>query len=68
MKKSILFMKRAAAGLAVTAVCASSAMAALPTEVDTAMSDGLTDVQKLGVAGLLIIVGIAVYKYMKRAV
>ncbi|MGY4025872.1 major capsid protein [Aeromonas rivuli] len=68
MKKSILFMKRAAAGLAVSAVCATSALAAVPAEAETAMADGLTDVQKFGVAALLIVIGIAVYKYMKRAV
>lgn len=67
MKKSILFMKRAAAGLAVTALCATSAIADTAA-VEAALADGLTDTQKFGAAALLIVVGIAVYKYMKRAV
>lgn len=67
MKKSILFMKRAAAGL-VAAAATAPAFAEVPAAVTTALTEGGTDVATLGGAVLVVIIGIAVWKYMRRAV
>lgn len=45
-----------------------SAFAAVPTNVTTALSDGLTDATAVAALGLIIVVGIAVFKYMRRGV
>jgi len=45
----------------------SSAQAAVDPAVTTAMADGLTDVGTVGAAGLIIVIAIAVYRYMKRS-
>ncbi|ANE57714.1 hypothetical protein AYM39_11110 [Methylomonas sp. DH-1] len=50
----------------VTAVGVGSAVAAVPENVTTAMSDGLTDVKTVAAAGLIIVIAIVVFKYMKR--
>lgn len=46
---------------------AVSAHAALPAEVTTAMSDAKTDAIALCTAGLLIVIAIATFSYLKRA-
>lgn len=45
-----------------------AAFAAVPTNVSTALSDGLTDATAVAALGLIIVVGIAVFKYMRRGV
>lgn len=55
----------AASALAVAGV--GSASAAVDTAVSTALSDAQTDVGTIGAAALLIVIAIAVYKYMKRS-
>lgn len=66
MKNTILNLKRAAAGLTVAVVSAQS-HAALPTEVETAMTDAATDGAALAVMGLLIVIAIAAVKYLRSA-
>ena len=44
-----------------------SAMAAVPADVTTAMTDAKADVLTIGGAVLLVIVAIAGFRYMKRA-
>lgn len=66
MKKSILFMKRAAAGLAVAAAT-SPAFAAIPTEVETKMTEAAVDGAGMATFGLLVIVAIAAVKYLRGA-
>lgn len=50
----------------VTAVGIGSAVAAVPENVTTAMGDGLTDVKTVAAAGLIIVIALAVFRYMKR--
>lgn len=45
-----------------------SAFAAVPTNVSTALGDGLVDATAVAALGLIIVVGIAVFKYMRRGV
>lgn len=45
-----------------------SAFAAVPANVSTAMGDGLTDATAVAALGLIIVVGVAVFKYMRRGV
>jgi len=44
-----------------------SVHAAVPAAVSTALSDGLTDATTVAGAALIIVVGVAVFKYMRRA-
>lgn len=53
-----------AAGSVLTA---GSAFAAVPAEVTTAISDAGTDAAVIGGAVLVVLVGIAAFKYMRRA-
>jgi len=46
---------------------AGSAFAAVPTEVTTAITEAGTDAAVIGGAVLVVIVGIAAFKYMRRA-
>lgn len=50
-----------------SALVAGSAFAAVPTEVTTAMTEAGTDAAIIGGAVLVVIVGIAAFKYMRRA-
>lgn len=59
--------KKFGAVLAVTGAGVGSASAAVAESVTTALSDAQTDVGTIGAAGLLIVIGIAVYRYMKRS-
>lgn len=65
MKKNILALKLAAAGV-LTAV-AGSASAALPEAVTEKLTEAGTDAALLGGAVLLVIVGISAFKLMRRA-
>lgn len=47
---------------------AGAAHAAVPANVTTAMGDGLTDATAVAALGLIIVVGVAVFKYMRRGV
>lgn len=47
---------------------AGSAMAAVPTEVNTALTDGKTDALAVAALALVIIIGVAVFKYIRKAV
>lgn len=58
--------KKFVAGSAL-ALAATASQAAVPTSVSTALSDGLTDVGTIGAGGLVIVIAVAVYRYMKRA-
>jgi len=66
MKKSILFMKRAATGLAVAAV-ASPSFAAVPADVTAALTDAATDGATVATLGLLVVIAIAAVKYLRSA-
>lgn len=44
-----------------------TAQAAVPAGVTTALGDGLTDATAVAALALIIVVGIAVFKYMRRA-
>lgn len=50
-----------------SAFATGSAFAAVPAEVTTAISDAGTDAAVIGGAVLVVIVGIAAFKYMRRA-
>jgi hypothetical protein len=61
-----MFKKIAAAGTAL--VASASSMAAVPTEVTTALTSGLTDAVSVAGLALVIFVGVAVFKYMRKGV
>ena len=65
MKKNILALKLAAVG--VLSAVAGSASAALPEAVTTKLTEAGTDAAVLGGAVLLVIVGIAAFKLMRKA-
>lgn len=50
----------------VLALAAGSALAAVPTDVATALAEAKTDSLAVAGLGLIIIVGIAAFKYMRR--
>lgn len=50
------------------AVIGSAAHAAVPSNVSTALTDGLADASAVAALGLIIVVAIAVFKYMRRGV
>lgn len=60
-----MFKKTAAAALSAFAI---NSYAAVPANVSTALSDGLTDASAVAALGLIIVVAIAVFKYMRRGV
>jgi hypothetical protein len=66
MFKSI--KSKAAAVAAGTLALAGSAFAAVPTEVNTAMTDSKADTATLAGLALVIVIGIATFKYMRRSV
>lgn len=45
-----------------------SAHAAVPTNVSTALTDGATDAAAVAALGLLVVLGVAVIKYMRRGI
>lgn len=55
-------------GSAVVAVAPLSALAAVPTEVSTALTDGKADAMTVAGLSLVILIGIAAFKYMRRGV
>ena len=65
MKKNILALKLAAAGVLSTVAAAASA--AVPTEVTTALIGAGTDAAAIGGAVLVVLIGIAAFKYMRKA-
>lgn len=65
MKKNILALKLAAVG--VLSAVAGSASAALPAAVTDQLTEAGTDAAILGGAVLLVVVGIAAFKLMRRA-
>ncbi|WP_024302786.1 major capsid protein [Pseudogulbenkiania sp. MAI-1] len=50
-----------------TLAVAGSAMAAVPAAVTTALNDAGTDAAVIGGAVLVVIIGIAAFKYMRKA-
>lgn len=67
--KMFKFGKKAKlAALAVLSTASMSAMAAVPAEVTTALTDAKADGATVAGAVLVVIVGIAVFKYMRRGV
>ena len=52
---------------AAAALSAGSVFAAVPPEVTTALTEAGTDAAVIGGAVLVVIVGIAAFKYMRRA-
>jgi len=57
------------AGIASTlAVAGSAAHAAIPANVQTALDTGLVDAGAVAALGLIIVVAIAVFKYMRKGV
>lgn len=67
-KKVLKLKKKAAAVAAGTLAIAGSALAAVPTEVSTAMTDSKADTATLAGLALVIVIGIATFKYMRRSV
>lgn len=65
MFKSI--KSKAAAAATALAGFAGSASAAVPTEVTTALTDAGTDTVTIGGAVLVIMIGISVFLWMRRA-
>lgn len=61
------FTKKIAAGASLVAASITSASAAVPAAVTTALSDGLADATTVAGAALIIVVAVAVFKYMRRA-
>lgn len=55
-------------GSAVVALAPLSAFAAVPTEVTTALGDAKTDSAAVAGLALVVIIAIAAFKYMRRAV
>lgn len=53
---------------AVVAGFAIQAQAAVPANVSTALTEGMTDASAVAALGLIIVVAIAVFKYMRRGV
>ena len=51
----------------VLALMFGTAQAAVPAAVTTALSDGLADATTVASAALIIVVAVAVFKYMRRA-
>lgn len=60
-----MFKKTAAAALSAFAI---NSYAAIPANVQTALDTGLTDASAVAALGLIIVVAIAVFKYMRRGV
>jgi uncharacterized membrane protein len=60
-----MFKKSAAVALISSPL---AAFAAVPENVTTALTGGLTDATAVAALGLVIVVGIAVFKYMRRGV
>lgn len=60
-----MFKKSAAVALSVVSL---SAFAAVPAEVTTALTTGLTDAVAVAGLALVIFVGVAVFKYMRKGV
>lgn len=60
--------KKLAALVALSAGVAGSAIAAVPPEVTAAISDGKTDTLAVAGGALVIIIAVAVFKYMRRGV
>lgn len=54
--------------LSALAILPLSSFAAVPVNVSTAMSDGATDAAAVAALALLVVIGVAVIKYMRRAV
>lgn len=50
-----------------SSLATGSAFAAVPADVTTALSDATGDAATIGAAVLVLIVGIAAFKYMRRA-
>ncbi len=65
MKKNILALKLVAAGVLSTVAAAASA--AVPTEVTSALTGARTDAAAIGGAVLVVLIGIAAFKYMRKA-
>lgn len=60
--------KKISSVLALGAASIGSAFAAVPANVSTAMTEGATDAAAVAALGLLVIIGVAVVKYMRRGV
>lgn len=56
------------AALAGLSAVSGSVMAAVPTEVTTALTEGKADALTVAAAALVIIIAIAAFKYMRRGV
>lgn len=52
----------------VVSILPLSAFAAVPTDVTTALTDGKADAMTVASLALVILIGIAVFKYMRRGV
>ena len=65
MKKNILVLKLAAAG--VLSTVAAGASAAVPEAVTSALTGAGTDAATIGGAVLVVLIGIAAFKYMRKA-
>jgi hypothetical protein len=60
--------KKLAAVAAFTAGAAGSAMATVPTEVSTALTDAKADALTVAGLALVVVIAIAAFKYMRRGV
>lgn len=68
MNKFATLVRTPRAALAALVLSSGSAMAAVPAEVTTAMGDAKTDSLVVAGLGLVVIIAIAAFKYMRRAV
>lgn len=63
-----MFKKAKLAALAALSMAAGSAMAAVPTEVTTALADAKADTLTVAGAALILVISVAAFKYMRRGV
>lgn len=62
----VFLMKKLFAFLTLSVMSIGSAFAAVDAAVTTAMSDAKTDVGTIGAASLIVVIAIAVFRYLKR--
>lgn len=67
-KQTTVVLKKMGVAAAVVAASTAPAFAAVDASITTALSEAGTDAAVIGTAVLALIIGIAAFKYMRRAV
>jgi len=67
MKKLTVFQQKLLASSTLVGLSVTTAQAAVPESVSTAMSTAVTDVTTLGGLALVAVIAAVVFKYMRRA-